>query len=297
MELDHLKTLLALVARGSVSAAADDLATSRGTVRRRLDELEAAVGVPLVVRDEAGVRPTAAGEALVGRGAALVDQAAIALRAVRETGNEPSGVVRVAAMTGMPPHLFPVMFALIGMRYPRLRIELRVLEDPLAEAVTEADLTLHFGARPREGAYVSRVITRMPERLVASEAYLAMAGRPERVEDLHQHRLFVWRSPGGDATRLPTLGSGGVAVQPHLICSDVHMLRVLAQSGVGIAFTPDRGIDASDATPLVPVLPELIGRECALRYSAPEALVRVPKVRAVMDLLAEFTAGFGEVPG
>jgi DNA-binding transcriptional LysR family regulator len=293
MELDHLRTFLTLVERGSVSAASETLGTSRGTVRRRIEELEARVGLPLLVRAPTGVVPTTAGQTLLDRGRLLLQEAASALQSVREAGSEPAGTVRVVAPVGMPPHVFPLLVMLTGARYPRLSIDLRLSNDPLSEALEEVDIALHFGARPREGPFISKVFTRMPEVLVASPDYLASAGTPTSVADLADHPLFVWRIPGGDPTQLPTLTAGSVTVQPRMVSSDVHLLRHLAMSGLGIAFVPDRGLDLPDALPVVPVLPEVIGRECALRFCVPEALVKVPKVRAVMEVLDEFVRGLG----
>ncbi|MGZ3458140.1 MAG: hypothetical protein ACXU86_06485, partial [Archangium sp.] len=48
---------------------------------------------------------------------------------------------------------------------------------------------------------------------------------------------------------------------------------------------PDPGL-AEDA--LVPVLPDLIGRELAVRVVVPAALIDLPRVKAVLDMLQPF---------
>lgn len=72
MDLDDLEAFLAVVDAGSVAAAAVALGLPRSTLRRRLGELEARVGAPLLVTSPAGATLTDAGEALVARGRALL---------------------------------------------------------------------------------------------------------------------------------------------------------------------------------------------------------------------------------
>ena len=81
MDLDDLRALISVIDHGSAAAAAAATRTSRTTLRRRLENLEAQVGVPLLIRGTAGAVPTPAGLALAARGRTLVEEA---YRRIRE---------------------------------------------------------------------------------------------------------------------------------------------------------------------------------------------------------------------
>src|SRR5437667_12274816 len=61
----RLRVLREVVARGSFSAAADALDYTQSAVSQAVATLEAEAGATLIVRDRRGLRPTAAGTALV----------------------------------------------------------------------------------------------------------------------------------------------------------------------------------------------------------------------------------------
>ena len=62
---------------------------------------------------------------------------------VREVGQEPSGVLRVALPVGLPPQIIAGIFGALRVAYPRLHVETRFSDDPLAESLAwEAALEL-----------------------------------------------------------------------------------------------------------------------------------------------------------
>src|SRR4051812_44016463 len=71
-ELSELETLVVCAAEGSLAAAAAELGISRPAVAKRMNQLEAIVGAPLLDRDARGVRLTEAGVALVAHARRLL---------------------------------------------------------------------------------------------------------------------------------------------------------------------------------------------------------------------------------
>ena len=61
--LTQLRSFLAVVRSGSVTAAADELVVTQPSVSAAITALSREVGTPLLERDGRGVRPTPAGEA------------------------------------------------------------------------------------------------------------------------------------------------------------------------------------------------------------------------------------------
>lgn len=289
LNLEELQALIAVVDHGSVLAAADALGLARSTLRRRLDDLEARAGVPLLHRFASGALPTAGGQLLVDQGRRMLREADAVLASVRELGQEASGTVRVVAPPGLAPHLvLPVLLSL-RERFPGLVIDLRYDARPLAGFIADVDLAVQFGASLPDGPWVAFVVHRLPERLVAGVQWVAEHGRPERLEDLEGVPIFSWVAPDREANVLPLWGGGGHPVSPAFLSTDIHLVRQLALGGHGVALLPDALLPdpgfGEDA--LVPILPDLVGRQLAVRVIVPEVLVRVPKIKGLVELLRE----------
>jgi len=279
-----------VVEQGSFLAAADTLAVSRTTLRRRVGALEARVGVQLLKSTQAGVVLTEAGRVLARRGRTLAEETSALLASVREVGQEPAGVMKLSMPVGLPPHLLTPLFAALRATYPRLCIENRCSNDPLAESLVDVDIAVHFTAPPSDGKWLSYEIMQIHERLVASPEYLGRKGTPGSLDELAQHELLAWQAPDTDPRAWPLRKGGTFPVEPTLVSPDIHFVRHCCIAGLGIGFVldamlPDPGLP-EDA--LVPVLPELIGRERAVRVTVPEALADTPKLKRVLDRIREF---------
>lgn len=291
MDLDDLRALISVIDHGSAAAAAAATRTSRTTLRRRLENLEAQVGVPLLIRGTAGAVPTPAGLALAARGRTLVEEASALLTSIRSLEAEPEGLMRVLLPAGLPPELIGLLFMIIRQRLPRMEFRCSIADDPLSVLRDDVDLVLHFGQAPSRGPWVSTLVSNTPERLVASPDLLAERGTPRTLDELRALPLLSWLPPGEDGRDWPLCGGGTMTVSPVIICSDVHLVRGFAAAGHGIARVPDGDVPEGPDRVLVPVLPELVGRPCALRALVPEAMIHLPKGRAILDLLREFVTG------
>lgn len=290
MDLDEISAFLTVVTAGSFLAAADSLGVSRTTLRRRVGALEARAGVPLLESTRQGVVLTEAGQVLAARGRLIVQEASALLASLREVGQEPSGVLRVVMPVGMPPHLLTPLFAGLRSAYPRLRVSCRFSSDPLREPLVDVDLAVHFGEDPPRGPWLSYLILRVREWLVASQEYLKRRGTPLSIGDLARHELFAWQAPGEDARLWPTRMGTTFTVEPTLIATDIHFVRHCCIAGLGIGLLPDAVVPdpglAADV--LVPVLPDLVGRERPVRVTVPEALSAIPKIKMVLGHLRRF---------
>jgi DNA-binding transcriptional LysR family regulator len=239
MDLEELRAFLTVVETGSFLAAADSLAVSRTTLRRRVGALEARAGVPLLESTPQGTLLTEAGQVLAKRGRIIVEEASALLAAIREVGQEPSGVLRVVMPVGLPPHLITPLFAALRAAYPRLHVHSRFRSDPLGESLVDVDVVVHFGEDTPKGPWLSLVMMRVRERLIASRDYLGQHGTPQSIDDLGRHELFAWQAPGEDARIWPTLNGSTFRVEPALIATDIHFVRHCCIAGLGIGLVPD----------------------------------------------------------
>jgi DNA-binding transcriptional LysR family regulator len=281
MDFEALRAFVAVVDSGSLISAARVLRMARATLRRRIDEIEASAGVPLLRRSSIGVTPTEAGAVLADRGRAILQEASVLLSRVREVGDEPVGELRLMMPVGLPPQFVLPLVASLRKKHPRLNVRLRFADDPVAELLEDVDVAIHFGDRSPQGPFTSLEMLRVREWMVASVGYLKRAGTPKNVADLRAHTLMAWDAPETDARRWPLLRGGDVAVEPAFVSSDIHLVRECAAAGMGVAFLPDARLPEARApeSKLVEVMPNVVGRERPLRLVVPTALLEIPRIR------------------
>lgn len=290
MDLEELRAFIAVVEHGSFLGAARSLGTSRTTLRRHVGSLEARAGVPLLENGRHGVAPTEAGHVLVRQGRTMMQEASALIASLREVGQAPSGTLRVVLPVGLPPHVLTPLFTALRGAYPRLSFHCRFSNDPLNEALADVDITAHFGQDAPRGHWISHVVARVREHLIASRTYLGRRGTPRTIEDLAGHELLAWQAPGEDARVWRTLTGVAFTVEPVLIATDIHLLRSCCLAGAGIALVPDALLPdpGVEADTLLPVLVDVVGQERAVRVSVPAALAEIPKVKMVIDHVRAF---------
>lgn len=294
MDLEELRAFLAVADTGSFLTAAKSLRMSRATLRRRIDQLEARAGVALVDRTRLGAPLTEAGKILAGRGRLMVHEASALLASVREAGSEPAGELRALVPIGLPPHMVTPLLAYVRQKYPRLSFRLQFSEDPLGGLLEDIDVAFHFGDHTPPGPWVSRELLRVRVWAIASTDYLARRGTPKKIDELSQHDLMSWESPGNDGRTWSTLRGQSVPVSPVLIAKHIHFLRQFAIAGLGICMVPDAMLPDPGVPEgaLVPVLPDVLGYEVGVRVVVPAVLSDIPRIKALVELLKPFLGDF-----
>jgi DNA-binding transcriptional LysR family regulator len=160
----------------------------------------------------------------------------------------------------------------------------------LGEPLDGVDMAVHFGEDTPRGPWLSYVVMRVREGLIASKEYLRRRGVPRSLEDLLRHELFAWEAPGDDACSWPTLRGAAFTVEPALVTADIHLIRSCCIAGLGMGLVPSVEL-ADPGSPvdlLVPVLPDVVGRERPVRISVPKALAEIPKIKMVLTHIRQF---------
>ncbi len=292
MEIDQLRAFLSVVDHGSVLVAAAATGQPRSTVRAKVEALEAELGVPLFTRTRTGAVPTEAALALVPEARAILSRVVALPAAVRAATDELVGGLHIRLPLGLPPEVVALGAAEVRRRFPGLRLRASYADDPTVRIPDDVDLVLHFGPSLPRGPFRTSVVTRVPEHLVASRSYIAQHGRPATVAALAEHTLLSWQPPGETGQSWPTRDGRSIPVDPVVVSPDVHQVRMLVAHGLGIALLPDAPIPTTVlGEDLERVLPDEIGRECAVRIVVPEARATHPRVRAAVRLVQELAEG------
>ena len=127
LNLDQLRTLIAIVDLGTFSAAARALHLAQPTISLHVSELESRLGTPLLVRGSRRVTPTAAGAALAERGRRLLRDADDAVDAVKRQSEGRAGRVRVGTSTGVVVDLLPQVLEALEREHSGIDVEVSIL--------------------------------------------------------------------------------------------------------------------------------------------------------------------------
>jgi DNA-binding transcriptional LysR family regulator len=287
--LTQLRSFLAVVRGGSVTAAADELVVSQPSVSAAVTALSRELGVRLLERDGRGVRPTPAGHEFAAYAADVVGLLEQGRRAAVEAEGRAGLELRIAAVTTAAESFVPPLMRAFARDRPDvgLRLEVGNRDRVLAMVLGhEADVAVG-GNPPRDGRIEAQAIR--PNELVliaAADDRLAGAG-PVAAAAL-AGRTWLLREPGS-GTRLANeafLADAEIEAETLTLGSN-GAIRQAARAGLGVSFVSrDAVVTELDAGLLgvIAVDPSPAVRQWyAMRSAA--GPVR-PAVRAFMDFVA-----------
>jgi DNA-binding transcriptional LysR family regulator len=286
---DDLYLLLVVGQTGSLRKAAEIVGQAAPTIGRRLEVLEARLGVQLLVRGATGVTLTEEGELAADRALSMQRNVSELEDLFAKQDREVAGEVTVSCGEALAaPFLAPRLVELTRP-HPKLHVRL-VTEMPIKEPGSGAsDVSIqYFSAKNMESVGIR--LGTMHYCLFGSEAYFDVYGRPEAAIDqvLDKHRVILH-----SAYRSSDPGLSERAGHIHSLAnfttttdSSAVMVEMVA-NGAGLAMMPsyaslfDERLIMVDSPPLAPVPFWLVFRETM--RDAPRVQVVVDWIRSVFD--------------
>ena len=290
-DLQELQAFLLLAETGSFAAAARRLGRDPTSVSRRLQRLEARLGVRLAERTTRRVRPTEAGRALLARVKPLLDDLAAAERDVGAlAGGEPQGRLRLALPGSFSRLWLAPLVCSFARAHPRVVVDAEHTNRIVDLVGGGYDLAVRLAVLP-DSRLVARKVADRRRILVASPGFLAShppVTRPEDVARLPalcftgREDALRWRFVGpGDATAV-------VSVTCRMASDDADLLVGAALNGLGLFYTTDWHVGPHLARgALQLVLPEwTIPDDGGVYVVTPTAAHLPAKTRAFSDWIA-----------
>lgn len=237
--IDAMKTLLAAVDGGSLSAASRKLGMPLATVSRKVAELESHLRAQVLIRTSRRLMLTEVGETYVQACRRILDQID---DAERTAGNEyriPRGNLTIAAsvMFGQV-HVEPVVLHFLKA-YPEITVRL-ILSDTVANILDDhIDAAIRVGQLP-DSSMLAQRLGETGWITCASPAYLAQRGTPQRPDELvgHDCILFEGHSSTLWSSEVWRFGSTkrplAVPIQPRLRVNTASAALSAAVAGTGI---------------------------------------------------------------
>ncbi|NLH81566.1 MAG: LysR family transcriptional regulator [Phyllobacteriaceae bacterium] len=171
LDLDQLKTFVAIAETGSFTRAADRVAKTQSAVSMQMRRLEDRIGKPIFARDGRGSRLSEDGERLLVHARRLLRLNDETLAVFREA--ELSGRVRLGTPDDYADRFLPEILARFAASNPRAEVTVVCAPTPnLVEAITAGELDVAIITHVREKG-PAEIIRREPLLWVGSQRHAA----------------------------------------------------------------------------------------------------------------------------
>lgn len=283
-----------VVERKSFTAAARELELPKGTVSRKVMQLEERLGTRLLQRSTRRISLAKAGAVYyeccskVGLDLAQAEAAIVGMRGL------PRGTLRVMLPIGFGVQdVSPVLPEFLA-RYPEVRLSLvffgqdRTPPSPIGDGI---DVVIYLGPSHQFNC-PGRLLIKSPVQVYASPSYLRQRGRPAAVADLADHPCITptrWESHGRYVWQLGTgKQNQSVVVKPVLASNNAIALVDAALAGLGVVLIGEYFVEKHlKSHHLVRVLAPWSAGSIEFMALYPSRLGVPPKVRVFLDFLLE----------
>jgi len=288
VDWERQRAFLAVIETGSLSAAARQLGAAQPTVRRRIEDLEAQLGVALFTRSPSGLTPTPLGRELAQHARAMAMAAASLARAASAEADAASGAVRITASEVVGMEVLPPILARLREAHPGLVFELALTNRSEDLLRREADIAVRM-VRPTQEALVAKRIGNIELGMHAHKRVLDAWGRPSTLEEARRLPLIGYESETVGVRAVKALGLD-LRVDEFAFRTDNDVAQLAAiRAGLGLGIC-QVGLARRDPM-LERVLPEIFNFDLETFVVTHEDLKDVRRVRLVFDaLVAGLTA-------
>ncbi len=286
MDWTLVRSFLAVMRHGSLSAAARATGLTQPTVGRHVELFEQQLDVALFTRSNTGLIATEAAHVLMPHAEAMEIAMAALVRAAEAGGDSlaPEGTVRITTSEIMGLNVIPLILGELRTAYPKIIYELALnnrTDDLLRRA---ADIAVRMG-RPKQEGLVTRKIGDLVLRFYAHKSYVERFGAPSNLVDLSKFHLIGFDQ---DSHSARSVVAGSFPVSRDLFsfrCDSDGAQLAAVKAGLGIGLV--QSAIARRDPDLVEVLSDTVALKLECWLAMHEDLKAQPAIRATFDGLAE----------
>ncbi len=285
----EMQTFSAVVDAGSFVKAAEVLGLSKAAMSRYVGELETRLGVRLLQRTTRRLSLTEEGQVFYTRCKELLAGVDEAEAEITSRSGAASGLLRInAPVTFGILHLAP-LWGQFRSQYPQVSLDV-TLADRVVDLVDEGyDVAIRIATLP-SSTLISKRLTSTRLILCASPEYLQKNGTPTHPNELAKHAVisYSYLSTRDEWHFEGPQGAVSVKTQPCIHTNSGDTCRAAALAHQGIILQPGFLVgDDLKAGTLVELIPEFHALELGIYAVYPTRKYVSPKVRALIDFLAE----------
>ncbi len=288
MDIQDLRIFARLARVQNLSAVGAEFDFSAGTISKRLQALEAELGVRLFDRTTRSISLTEEGEKLLAQIEPVLVDLRYALETVEGHVTHPRGRLRVSAPTSLGRGMIAPAICAFLKAYPEIDVQLDLTDRIVTFPDSGYDVAIRTGHLEDSSLFAKRLAPD-PQVVVASPEYLEANGTPISPEDLVGHHCLVlgdeqqWIFKKGDQVF-------EVRVAGRLRSDNGQLLRHAAIEGVGIVkISRARVADALQTGALREVLEHFdAGRESSIWAIYPSNRHMLPKLKVFLQFLSDW---------
>ncbi|MEH6443097.1 MAG: LysR family transcriptional regulator [Oceanospirillaceae bacterium] len=239
INLADIRTFVVLAEQGSFTKAAEKLMCSRSHISKQLAQLEARLGVSLLIRTTRTQHLTPQGEVFFERCERSLKGINHAVESVLEDADVLSGSIKINCVGGqLGEEVIAKLVNDFMLEYPDIDIELDFSSRRVDLIAGEFDFVFRMGALP-DSSLMARKLTDIKIGIYASPTYLAKHGELKEPKDLLQHKCIAGSMRHWHFLQNKSDKKYDLLVNANLTCKNGRVMIMSASLGNGIIRVPE----------------------------------------------------------
>ncbi len=262
-DLRQLECFCAVARLKSFTKAADEIGVAQSSLSEQIAKLEHGLTSVLFERLARRIELTPAGEALLPRAQAMLQDAAALPRYLETIRTETGGVLRVGVIPSIMPYFLAPRLREFVRRFPDIDLHLREL--PTAELIKQIEdgvIDIGILSLPVEGNHlVRRELFREPIRLAVPDFHALANTEKVQLRRVSAERLLILRE--GHCLRDETLticGRSRARFDAHFEADQLASIFELIRAGFGVSLVPEMARRGATGCRLIPIEPKAMRR-------------------------------------
>jgi DNA-binding transcriptional LysR family regulator len=241
--VNELLVFLAVARERSFTRAAAKLGVSQSALSHTVRNLEARLGLRLLMRTTRSVSPTEAGERLLRNIGPRLEEIDVELLSLGELRDRPSGTIRLTASDYALKHLLWPKLQRFLPTYPDVKVEVTT-ENALSDIVEQRyDAGIRFGEQVAKDMISVRIGPDVRFAVVGAPSYFEGRTIPEAPADLLAHNCINLRFQFSGGLYAWEFEKDGhelkVRVDGQCVFSSIFSILDAALAGLGLAHMPE----------------------------------------------------------
>jgi len=248
LDLELIRTFIAVAEEGSLSRATTRLFRTQSAVSRRIQALEQLVQGSLFVRKKGGMALTALGESLILPARQMLSAHGAFLGTVRDGPSGEPGSLKIACSDTVARYLLAPGLAQILSKFPNLKLELLVSNTPQTiQRVSHCEVDIGFVLLPAHHQGIEFRPIQRYFHMAAFPAGFAPRGKEITLAKLLEHPLVLLdRTTRTRQLIDASLLSKGMFPGRITEVGNVSVQKALVRAGLGVGILPEYAKEAGD---------------------------------------------------
>jgi LysR family hydrogen peroxide-inducible transcriptional activator len=262
-DLRQLECFCAVARLGSFTRAAEELGVAQSSVSEQIAKLEHGLASALFERLARRIETTPAGEALLPRAQAILQDAAALPQYLETVRTESGGVLRVGVIPTVLPYFLAPRLSDFVEKFPGIDLHLR--EAPTAELIGQIEegmIDIAILSIPVEGNnLVMRELFREPIHLAVPDFHVLAGAEKVLLRRVSAERLLILKD--GHCLRDETLticDRARARFAAQFEADQFASIFELIRAGFGVSLVPEMARRAAAGCRLIPIEPKATRR-------------------------------------